>query len=69
VRRRKRGKGEKTLQVMAGRRVVEVDRVCINNVVAVGCRGVDVPVDFAGVEGGVMVVADGEGDGVRGRRL
>ena len=67
--RRQRGEGERALQVLAGRRVVEVDGVSVKDVVAVGCCGVDVLVDFAGVEGGVMVVADGEGDNLRGRRL
>ncbi len=38
--------------------MVEVDGVGVKNVVAVGCHGVDVFVDFTGVEGGVMVVAD-----------
>ncbi len=47
----------------------EVDGVGIKNIVSVGCRGVDVFSDFTGVEGGVMVVADGEGDDVGGRRL
>ena len=41
----------------------------VKNVVAIGCRGVDVLVEFAGVEMGVMVVADGEGDDVKCRRL
>ena len=67
--RRQRGKGEGSLHVLAGRRVVEVDRVCVNNAVAVSCRGVDVLVAIAGVEEGVMVVADGEEDDVRGCRL
>ena len=63
------GENEWALEVLTRRRVVEVDGVSVDDVVAVGCRGVDVLVDFAGVEGGVMVVADGEGDDVRGRRL
>ena len=67
--RRQRDEGERALHVLAGRRVIEVDGVSVKNVVAVGCRGVDVLVDFVGVEGGVMVVADGEGDEVRDRRL
>ena len=50
-------------------RVVEVDGVSIKDVVAVGCHGVDVLVEFAGVEGGVVVSADGEGDGVGSGRL
>ena len=40
--RRHRGEGERVLHVLAGRRVVEVDGVSVENVVAVGCRGVDV---------------------------
>ena len=67
--RRHGNKGERALQVLAGRGLVEVDRVGVDDVVAVGCHGVDVIVDFAGVDGGVMVVAGGEGDDVRGRRL
>ena len=49
--------------------MVEVDGFGVQDVGVVGCRGVDVIVDFAGVEGGVVVIADGEGDGVRDRRL
>jgi hypothetical protein len=49
--------------------VVEVDGVGVKNVVAIGCRGINVFVDFAGVERGVMVVTDGEGDDVKDRRL
>ncbi len=49
--------------------MVEVDGVGVNNDVAVGCHGVDVFVDLTGVEEGVMVVADSEGDDVSGRRL
>ncbi len=50
-------------------RVVEVDGVDIENVIAVCCQGVDVLVEFAGVEGGVVVTADGEGDGVGSGRM
>ena len=67
--RRQRGEGERALHVLAGRRMVEADEDSVKDVVAVGCCGVDALVDFAGVEGVVMVVADGEGDDVRGRRL
>jgi hypothetical protein len=67
--RRHRDKGERALHVLAGQWVVEVDGVKVKNVVAIGCRGVEVFVDFAGVERGAMVVADGEGDDVSGRRL
>ncbi len=49
--------------------MVEVDGVCVEDVVAVGCCGVDVLVEFAAAERGVVVVADDEGDGVRGSRL
>ncbi len=49
--------------------MVEVDGVCVEDLVAVGCRGVYVLDEFAGVEGGVVVVADGEGNRVRGCRL
>ena len=44
--------------------MVEVYGVGLENVVAVGCCGVEVFVDFSGVERCVMVIADGEGDGV-----
>ncbi len=47
--------------------MVEVDGVGIKYVVAICCRGVDVLVEFTGVEGGVVVTADGERDGVRKR--
>ena len=67
--RRHRGENERTLQVLVGRRMVEVYRVGLENVVAVGCRGVDIFVDFAGVERCVMVIADGERDGVGSRSL
>ena len=59
-----RGEGERALPILAGRRVVEVDGVSVENVVAVSCREVDVFVDFADVEWGVVVIADGKGDDV-----
>ena len=40
--------------------MVEVDGVCFEHVVAIHCSGVDVLVEFAGVEQGVVKVADGE---------
>ena len=49
--------------------MVEVDGVDIENVIAICCQGVDVLVEFAGIEGGVVVTADGEGDGVGSGRL
>ena len=49
--------------------MVEVDGVGVEDVVAICCQGVDVLVEFAGIEGGVVVAADGEGDGVGGGRL
>ena len=49
--------------------MVEVDRVGLKDVDAVGCSWVDVLVDLAGIERCVVVVADGDGDGVGGRWL
>ena len=49
--------------------MVEVDGVSFENVVAVCCKGVDVLVEFAGVERGVLTFADGEGDSIYGRWL
>ena len=49
--------------------MVKVDRVCFEDIDAVGCGGVYVLVDLAGIEWRVMVVADGNGDGVGGRWL
>ena len=49
--------------------MVEVDRVGVEDVVAGRCQGVNILVVFAGVKRGVVVVADGEGDGVGGSRL
>ena len=40
--------------------VVEVDGVCFEDVVAIYRSGVDVLVEFAGVEWGVVEVVDGE---------
>jgi hypothetical protein len=67
--RGQRGESKRTLKVLTGRGKVEVYGVSLENVVAVGCRGVDIFVEFAGVERSVMVIANGEGDGVGGRRL
>ena len=63
------GESEWALKVMTRRRVVEVDRVDVEVVVAVGCSRVDVLVDFVGIEWGVVVIAGGEGDDVIGRWL
>jgi hypothetical protein len=52
--------GERAMWVLAGRWVVEVDRVGLKDVDAVGCSGVDVLVDLAGIKRYVVVVADGE---------
>jgi hypothetical protein len=49
--------------------VVEVDGVGVKDIVALCCQGVDVLIKFAGIEGGVVVAADGEGDGVGSGRL
>jgi hypothetical protein len=49
--------------------MVEVDGVGLENIVAVGYRGVDVFVDFAGVERCVMVIAGSEEDDVGSCRL
>ena len=54
---------------MARRGVVEVDRVSIQDVGAVGRSRVNILVDLSGVERCVMIVADGDGYGVGGRRL
>ena len=54
---------------MMGRRMAEVYGVGLKNVVAVGCRRVDIFLEFAGVERSVMVIANGEGDGVDSRQL
>ena len=49
--------------------MVEVDGVSLQNFGAIGCSGVDVFVNLAGVKRCVVVVADGEGDDVGGRWL
>ena len=67
--RGQRGESERALQVLARRRMVEVYGVGLKNFVAVGCRGVDTFVDFAGAERCVMIIANGEGGGVGSRRL
>ena len=63
--RGQRGEGNGTLEILTGRWIVEVYGVGLEDVVAVGCRGVDLFVDFTGVERSVVVISDGEGDGVR----
>ena len=55
------------MEVLTGRRVVKIDGVCFEHVVAIHCGGVNVFVESAGVERGVVKVADGEGYGVYGR--
>ena len=67
--RRHRGESERALHILAGRGMVEIDEVRVENVVAIGCRGVDVFVNIAGVELGVMIVADGEEDDIGSRWL
>ncbi len=47
---------------------MKVDRVCLEDVIAVYCCGVNVLVEFVGVERGVVKVADGKEYGVGGRR-
>jgi hypothetical protein len=47
--------------------VVEVDGVCFEDVVAIHYNGIYALVDFAGVERGVVKVADCEGNGICGR--
>ena len=49
--------------------MVDVYGVGLEDDVAVGYRGVDNFIDFAGVERSVVEVADGEGDSVRCRWL
>jgi hypothetical protein len=46
--------------------VVEVDRVGLKYVGAVGCGGIDVLADLAVIKRCVVVVADGERDDVGG---
>ena len=47
--------------------MVEVDGILFEDVVAIHCSGIDVLVELAGDEWGVVKVADGEGYGVCGR--
>jgi hypothetical protein len=47
--------------------MVEVDEVGLQNVVAIGCSGVDVFVNLAGFKLCVVVVADGEGNDIGSR--
>ena len=49
--------------------MVEVDGVGVDYVGGGCCSRIDILVELAGVEGGVIVTADGEGDGVGGSRL
>jgi hypothetical protein len=48
--------------------MVNVEEVDIKDILAVDCRRVDFFIELSGIERGVMKVADGEGDGVGGRR-
>ncbi len=54
--------GERALEVLTSRGVVEVDGVDLEDVVAVDCRGVDVFTELSGIELSVVKVADGEGN-------
>ena len=65
----KRGEGEGALQVLAGRGVVHVDWIGLEDVGAVGRSWIDVLVDLSGIEWRVVVIAYGDGDGVGGRWL
>ena len=67
--RGQRGESEWALKFLTRRGVVEVDGVSVKDVVPVCCHVAHINVEFAGVEGGVVVTADGEGDGVGGSRL
>ena len=49
--------------------MVEVDGVGVDYVGAGCCSRINILVELAGVEGGVIVIADCEGDGVGGSRL
>ena len=51
---------------MAGRWVVKVDRVGVQDIGAVGCRRVDSLIDLSGIERCVVVIADCDGYGVVG---
>jgi hypothetical protein len=46
---------------------MQVDGVSLKDVVAIHCRWVNILVESAGVERGVVSVSDGEGNGVRDR--
>ena len=46
---------------------MHVDGVSLEDVVAIHCTRVNILVEFAGIERGVMKVTDGEGYGFRGR--
>ena len=47
--------------------MVKVDGVSLEDVVAIHCSRVNILVESTGVERGVVIVADGEGYGIRGR--
>ncbi len=47
--------------------MVDVDEVGLQNIVAVGCRGVEVVVELAGVERCVVVISNGDGNDVGSR--
>ena len=47
--------------------MVKVDGVCLEDVDAIRCSGIDVLAEFAGVERGVVIVADGKGNSIYGR--
>ena len=55
------------MEVLTGRRVVQVDGVSLEEVVAIHCGMVHILVESAGVERGVVKVANDEGCGVCGR--
>ncbi len=59
-----RSECERALKVLTGRRAVQVDEVCLEDVVAIYCGRVYVLDESAGVERVVVKVADGEGYGV-----
>ena len=69
MRWRERSECEGALKFMSRRRVVEVYGVCFEDVVAIHCSGIDVLVEFAGVERGVVKIADCEENGICGRWL
>ncbi len=47
--------------------MIEADRVGLENIASACCKGIYAVVNFAGVERGVVKVADDEGYGVCGR--